>query len=82
MPSSQESIVKLRYAGVGIVFVIVALAGWLGLKAGWTIDNDSFALQDSFQSIIDGGYRPSRTSGYPLYEFLGAPVWQIGGIQL
>lgn len=69
----------LRLSLILIVFLLVSLAAWLGVHTGWTIDNDTFALQDSFRSILEGNYRPSRTSGYPLYEFIGAFTWSVGG---
>ncbi len=51
----------------------------MGVATGATVDNDTFALEDSFRALISGHYQPSRTSGYPLYEGVGAIVWAMGG---
>lgn len=62
-------------------FTIVLAYGVLGVRTGITVDNDSFAIIDSFNAILGGDYRPSRTSGYPMFEIVGAGAYGLAGVQ-
>lgn len=73
------SATRSREAVIALVFVVVAIAAWLGIRTGVTIDNDTHALEDAFATILKGGYAPSRTSGFPAYELTGAAVWAFAG---
>ena len=75
-----------RKSGLRLLVVVAGLSGvliygLLGVATGVTVDNDAGALLDAFRSLINGSYRPSRTSGYPLYEFLGSGVFALGGVR-
>lgn len=60
-------------------FVVLVTSAWLGWRTNSTADNDSIGVENTFRLILEGTYQPSRTSGFPAYEFLGAGVWAVGG---
>jgi len=73
-----------RATGARVVVVAVtslAVVAWgvVGLRTGVTLDSDSLLLESTFAGVGRGDYAPSRTSGFPLYEFAGAAVWAVGG---
>lgn len=70
----------LRGAVVLVTILCLTAYAAAGVATHVTIDNDSFALVDSFRSILAGAYHPSRTSGFPLYEFVGALVYSSAGV--
>ncbi len=80
-PAPPGRTVRIRQLILIVGLSLVVAYGLLGLATATTIDNDAGALQDSFRSILSGQYRPSRTSGFPVYEFLGAAAFAIGGVR-
>ena len=73
--------VRIRQLILIVGLSLVVAYGLLGLVTATTIDNDAGALQDSFRSILSGQYHPSRTSGFPVYEFVGAAAFALGGVR-
>jgi hypothetical protein len=54
-----------------------------GLGLGMATDYDSRAiLEISIPAILDGGYAPSRSLGFPLYEGIAAVLYAAGGLTL
>lgn len=73
---------RWRTAVTIFVLLLVVSAAGLGISTGVTVDNDAIALESTFASIWNGVYQPSRTSGFPGYEFPNAVLWKLGGVTL
>ncbi|MFM8154457.1 MAG: hypothetical protein ACKOAF_00055 [Actinomycetes bacterium] len=76
----KSRVQAIRVGLIALVLILVSWAGLLGVGTGVTIDNDTFALQESFRSILGGAYHASRTSGFPAYEYLGAAISGVSGL--
>jgi hypothetical protein len=70
---------SLRSGAIVLVLLVVTGYAALGIRSGTSVDTDSRRLEATFRGILEGHYVPSRTSGFPAYEFVGAVVWSAGG---
>ena len=78
---ARDTRTRVRLLLIGLGLVALCAYGLLGIATGVTVDNDSQALLETFRSLLDGEYRVSRTSGFPLYEFSGASAYAVGGVR-
>jgi hypothetical protein len=68
-----------EWGSLSIPFLAYLAYGVVTSRYGLAVDSDSQSLFDAGQAILAGHYLPSRSSGFPAFEFLIAAVLRVGG---
>lgn len=67
-----EGVRTLRSAIMALACVPLLVASWVNFGRGVGLDQDGQTILDVIPVLRSGEYRPSRTSGFPLYEYTAA----------
>ncbi len=69
-----------RLLGGAAVLGVFACVAAPGLYMGFGNLSDSEAIYYVYESILAGNYVPSRSFGFPLYEYIAAHILSTGGL--
>ena len=68
---------------LGLLLAVVIGLGMHGVRLGWGHDANSRSIfERSIPAILQGSYLSGRSFGNPLYEYLAAHLYTIGGTTL
>ena len=79
----MTSAIQRQYAVLlpALILAVLVGVGWHGVGAGIATHGDSrTVIEQSVPAILHGSYFPSRSYGNPLYEYIAAASYAVGGI--